>query len=198
MDLEKLLTATLQESIDTKRQFWNNQREAFFKASKLLTEAVQNGRKVLIFGNGGSACDALHFAGEWVNRFNFDRAPLPAMALTADGPLLTCIGNDSGFDLVFEKQVLGLGQKGDVAIGISTSGNSKNVLRGLDAAKKNGLSTLVLTGGEGGVAMKRASEWTVLLTANHTRSTPRIQECHEWILHSLSEVVELEIFKRDS
>jgi D-sedoheptulose 7-phosphate isomerase len=198
MTIEKLLTASVQESAQTKLHFWESQKDLFFKAAKILIEAVKTGNKVLIFGNGGSACDAMHFAGEWVNRFNLNRAPLPALALTADAPLMSCIGNDFGFDFVFEKQILALARPGDVVIGLSTSGNSKNVICALEAAKKIGARTLVLSGGNGGIIKTRSADWDVLLMADYSKSTPRIQECHEWILHSLSEAVELELFGKNT
>jgi D-sedoheptulose 7-phosphate isomerase len=191
--LKKKVSQDLWESINTKKIFWEKHEDAFWKVAQELVDCVQRGGKVLIFGNGGSACDAMHFAGEWINRFRADRRPLPAMALTSDGPLLTCIANDFGFDYVFEKQVEGLARSGDVVIGISTSGNSPNVVLGLKAAHKVGAVVIALTGGNGG---KLVSENLAkhVLNVDFSKDTPRIQETHEWILHELCEVVEAILF----
>src|SRR5277367_2043647 len=116
------------------------------KASEILVDALNHGNKVILFGNGGSAADAQHIAAEFVGRFAFDRPALPALALSVNSSSLTAIGNDYGFDLVFSRQVEALGRRGDVAIGISTSGKSANVVRGMSTAKKMGLQTVGLTG----------------------------------------------------
>ncbi len=189
MNFENELTHALEESLRAKQEFWNTQRAAFFRACEMLWAAVESDRKVLIFGNGGSACDALHFAGEWVNRYRRDRRPLPCMALTADAPLLTCIGNDASFDEIFEKQILALGQKDDLAIGISTSGNSENVIRALYAARAKGLNTLALVGGTGG-RIVRESHADLVLNVSSTSTTARVQETHEWILHAFCEYID--------
>ena len=192
MDLEKHLTATLEESIRAKREFWEKSRGDFVKAAERLVRVIKEDRKILVFGNGGSACDALHFAGEWSNRYLRDRKPLPALALTADATLMSSISNDYAFSDVFERQVLALGRQGDVAIGISTSGNSDNVLKGLRAARKQGMTTLVLLGRDGGKILAETVADHVLLVPG-TEVTPRIQECHEWILHSLCDYVDHKI-----
>ncbi len=177
------------DSLKTKSDFWMNHSQSFWLVAEELVACVKRDGKVLIFGNGGSACDALHFAGEWVNRFRLDRKPLAAMALTADTPLITCIGNDFGFDHVFEKQVQAFARKADVVIGISTSGNSRNVILGLKAAQDCGAKTIGLLGGSGG-KIKENLGVDFILNVDGSNDTPRIQECHEWILHSLCEVVE--------
>jgi phosphoheptose isomerase len=191
--IEARIDRSLTESIAAKQDFWKHSREPFFAVGEALVAAVRRGGKVLICGNGGSACDALHFSGEWVNRFYKDRAPLPCIALVADSPLITCIANDYSYDAVFERQVRALGRAGDVLIGITTSGNSKNVLLAFEAAQAAGLTRIALVGGKGGkvVAEQRADH---ILNVSHTSDTPRVQETHEWILHSLCEYVEAKMF----
>lgn len=183
------LAQALEESIATKRQFWNEQSEKFLEAARALEETLRSGHKILIFGNGGSACDALHFSGELVNRYRLDRPGLACIALTADAPLLTCIANDSAFEQIFSRQVEALGRPGDLAIGISTSGKSKNVVAGLVAARKQGLKTLALIGDrKGAIGAERLADVTLLVEGSS--QTARIQETHEWILHALCEYLD--------
>jgi len=151
----------------------------------------QNG-KVLIFGNGGSAADAQHFAGELVSRFYFDRPGLSAFALTTDTSVLTAIGNDYGYENVFSRQVEASAKAGDIVIGISTSGNSPNVLKGLEAAQKIGATTIGLTG-QGGGLMKDLCNFCLCAPST---STPRIQECHLVIEHTICAAVEDHLFSR--
>jgi len=163
---------------------------AIANVSELLVEAFRQGNKVLLFGNGGSAADAQHIAAELVGRFAFDRPPLPAMALNVNTSVVTAIGNDYGFDVVFARQIEALGRQGDVAIGISTGGNSPNVLHALTAGRKMGLHAVALTGCTGG---KRRN------VVDHCRcvpsnETPRIQECHILIGHIISDLVEQTLF----
>ena len=131
-------------------KFREEQTEKLTAAARMLAAAFQEGHTVLFFGNGGSAADAQHLAAEFVNRFQVERPPLAAMALTTDTSILTAVGNDYDFQEVFVKQIQALGRKGDVAWGISTSGNSANVVQGLEAARKQGLQTLAVTGRDGG------------------------------------------------
>jgi D-sedoheptulose 7-phosphate isomerase len=145
-------------------------------------------------GNGGSAADAQHIAGELVSRFNFDRPGLSAIALSTDTSILTCIGNDYGFERVFARQIEALGRPGDVFVGISTSGNSPNILAALEAARKKGLTTVGLTGRKGG---QMPDLCTHILRAP-TDATPRIQECHLATYHLLCGVVEEAIFGRSN
>jgi D-sedoheptulose 7-phosphate isomerase len=163
---------------------------AIAKASEILVDTFDRGNKILLFGNGGSASDAQHIAAEFVGRFAFDRPPLPALALSDNNSSLTSIGNDYGFDLVFSRQIEALGRPGDVAIGISTSGNSLNVLRAVSAAKKLGLQTIALAGCPGG-KLESAVDLCIRVPSN---DTPRIQECHILIGHIISELVEQTIF----
>ncbi|MEO6459659.1 MAG: SIS domain-containing protein [Bdellovibrionota bacterium] len=192
MNFENELSHSLEESLRTKREFWDKHRKSFFLGAEMLWNAVQSDKKVLIFGNGGSACDAIHFAGEWVNRYKRDRRPLPCMALTADGPLLTCIGNDASFDEIFEKPVLAFGQTDDIAIGISTSGNSENVIRGLYAARSKGMQTIALVGGTGGRILKETHA-DIIVNVDSSKTTARIQETHEWILHAFCEYIDFQL-----
>jgi D-sedoheptulose 7-phosphate isomerase len=161
------------------------------RVSEILVEALRKGNKAILFGNGGSAADAQHIAAEFVGRFAFDRPPLPALALSVNTSVVTAIGNDYGFDLVFARQLEALGRAGDVAIGISTSGNSPNVLHGVVVAKKMGLQTVALTGATGG-SLKTAVDHCLCAPSN---KTPRIQECHILIGHIISELVEETIFR---
>jgi D-sedoheptulose 7-phosphate isomerase len=145
---------------------------------------------VLLFGNGGSATDASHIAAEFVNRFLIDRPPLPAIALNTDIAVLTSISNDFGYDQIFSKQLTALGHEGDVVIGISTSGNSPNVIKALDVAKKNGMKSIVLTGGAGG-KMANLADYTFVVPSRHT---PHIQETHITLGHILCQLVDEELF----
>jgi phosphoheptose isomerase len=161
-------------------------REAILFAARAVGDALKRGHKVLAFGNGGSAADAQHFAAELVGRFTRERQALPAIALTTDTSALTAIGNDYGFDRVFARQVEALGRKDDVAIGISTSGESKNVLSAFDTANAAGLLTIALTGRDGG-AIGRAAGIHVNVPSS---MTSRVQEVHRTILHVICELVE--------
>jgi D-sedoheptulose 7-phosphate isomerase len=152
---------------------------------------VKSGHKPLLFGNGGSAADAQHIAAEFVGRFGFDRPALPALALSVNSSCVTAIGNDYGFNLAFARQIEALGCPGDVAIGISTSGNSKNILCALTVAKQRGLHTVALTGDTGGI-LKGAADHCICVPSN---ITARIQECHILIGHIISELVEQAIFQ---
>ena len=157
-----------------REQFFAEQAARVDLAAHRTAVALAKGNKILLCGNGGSAGDAQHLAGEFVNRFLIDRPPLAAVALTTDSSVLTAIGNDFGFDLVFEKQVRALGQAGDILVGISTSGNSPDVLAALRLARERNMFTIGLTGQEGG---KMAAWCDVLLAVPHTH-TPLIQEIH--------------------
>ncbi|HZM84995.1 MAG TPA: D-sedoheptulose 7-phosphate isomerase [Blastocatellia bacterium] len=178
------------ESIETKRAFFESHAELVARAADLIIQSVKTGGKVLIFGNGGSAADAQHIAAELVNRLNYDRPPIAALALTTDTSILTSVGNDSSFDELFERQLRALGRPGDVALAISTSGNSSNVLRAVAAAAEIGIGTIALAGRDGG---KLASEVDVALVVE-ARSTQRIQETHITIGHILCELVESALY----
>ena len=167
-------------------------REQIADAVALCVGALKSGRKLLFAGNGGSAADAQHWAGELVSRFYYDRPGLPAIALTTDTSILTAIGNDYGYDYTFARQVEALGQAGDVLVAISTSGRSKNVLRALDVAEQKGIKVIGFTGASGG---DMAGRCEVCFKVPSTE-TPRIQEGHEFIGHLLCALIESEIFPR--
>src|SRR4051812_48876148 len=175
-DFEQRASDTIKASIATKQLLLSNQEliAAIAQVSEVLVAAFQNGNKVLLFGNGGSAADAQHIAAEFVGRFAFDRPPLPALALSGNSSSLTAIGNEYGFDLVFSRQLEALGCSGDVAVGISTSGMSVNVLNALVAAKKMGMHCVALTGCTGG-KLNTIVDHCICVPSSET---PRIQECH--------------------
>jgi D-sedoheptulose 7-phosphate isomerase len=154
--------------------------------ARRMADALQRGGKLLFFGNGGSAADAQHLAAEFVNRFLCNRAALAAVALTTDSSVLTSIGNDLGFDQVFARQVEALARPGDIVVAISTSGNSPNVLRGVEAARRLGCASVGLTGGSGGLLATVVDEAFVVPSTE----TPRIQETHMTVGHALCAVVE--------
>jgi D-sedoheptulose 7-phosphate isomerase len=195
-DFEQRAAETIRASIATKQLLLSNQEVIadIAKVSEIMVAAFEKGNKVFLFGNGGSAADSQHIAAEFVGRFAFDRPPLPALALSVNTSCLTAIGNDYGFDLTFARQLEALAKPGDVAIGISTSGNSPNVLQGLAAAKKLGLHTVAFAGCTGG-KMKNAADFCICAPSNET---PRIQECHILIGHIISGLVEATIFHEQS
>lgn len=164
------------------------------KSSDIIVDCYKKGGKVLICGNGGSAADAQHVAGELINKFRLVRRPLAAVSLSTDTSVLTCIGNDFSFDEVFSKQVNGLGKNGDVLIGISTSGNSPNVINAVEAAKKIGMKTVVLTGRTGGSLGDMADVCLKIPSDD----TPRIQESHITVLHIICDLVEQDMFGRQA
>jgi D-sedoheptulose 7-phosphate isomerase len=160
------------------------------KIAEVLITAFKSGNKVILFGNGGSAADAQHLAAEFVGRFGFDRPALPALALSVNTSCLTAIGNDYGFDLVFSRQLEALARRGDVAIGISTSGNSKNVLCAMATATRMGLYTVAMTGSKKST-LNDVVEHCICIPSS---DTPRVQECHILVGHIISELVEEAIF----
>jgi len=188
------LTARLAEAVAEANQLKNRlvteQAEQVVEAARVLAGTLQGGGKILLFGNGGSAADAQHLAAEFVNRFRIERPPLAALALTTDTSILTSIANDYDFLEVFAKQVRALGRPGDAALGLSTSGNSANVVKALEVARQMGLKTLALSGGEGG-PVARAAELAIVIPS---RSTPRIQEVHITIGHVLCDLVDFLLF----
>ncbi len=191
-NFEHRVSELIEASISTKRSLLGSTEvlRTVARASEELVTALRQGNKVLLFGNGGSAADAQHIAAEFVGRFAFDRPALPALALTANSSTLTAISNDYGFDRVFSRQIEAVGRPGDVAIGISTSGNSPNVLDAVLAARKNGLRTIALTGGTGG-KLRDKVDYCICVPS---KETPRIQECHILIGHIISDLAEVEIF----
>ena len=193
---ERRVRRSIQESIAVKNLLLGSAEiiSTIAKVSAGLVDSLDQGNKVLLFGNGGSAADAQHIAAEFVGRFAFNRPALPALALSVNTSCVTAIGNDYGFDLVFSRQIEALARPGDFAVGISTSGNSENVLQGLSVARKIGLTTVALTGCTGG-KLKDAVDYCICAPSNET---PRIQECHILIGHIISELVEETIFHEQS
>ncbi len=175
-----------EESAEVKRRFVREQADRIVLVAGLVACALREGRKLLLFGNGGSATDASHIAAEFVGRYHRDRAPLPAIALGTDIATLTCIANDYDYTEIFARQVRAHGQKGDIAIAISTSGNSVNVLKGAEAARAGGLVTIGWTGASGG---KLAALVEHCFRVPST-VTARIQECHITLGHVLCELIE--------
>ncbi|SMP50447.1 phosphoheptose isomerase [Desulfonatronum zhilinae] len=188
-DFERLETYVA-EGDALREAFFSAQGEEVVRLAHVLAGALARGGKILLCGNGGSAADAQHLAAEFVNRFLIDRRPLPALALTTDTSILTAVGNDFGFDLVFAKQVQALGREGDVLLGLSTSGNSPNVVAALEAGRALGMITIGLTG-EGGGAMQGLCDY---LLAVPSRRTPLIQEIHITVGHLLCLVTDEILF----
>jgi D-sedoheptulose 7-phosphate isomerase len=176
----------VRESLAIKERFFVENASLLVEVARRMTECFRAGGKVLTFGNGGSAADAQHFAGELVGRFKLDRPGLPALALTTDPSVITAIGNDMGFDAVFRRQVEAHGRPGDVAVGISTSGRSANVVEALRLARGRGLLTVGMTGGGGG----RLGSLVHYLIDVPDHDTPRIQEVHGMVVHLLCQMVE--------
>jgi len=188
--MENIILKRFKESSEVKTRFLKENLPKLLDLIKLIAQTFEAGNKIFFFGNGGSAADAQHLAAEFVNRYVMDRPPLPAIALTTDTSILTSISNDFAFNEIFAKQLRAIGKEGDVAIGISTSGNSSNVVKAFEVAKEMGMKTVALSGNDGGVLAKMAD---VSLVVSST-STPRIQETHILIGHILCEMVEHQLF----
>src|SRR5580704_1262517 len=193
---EQRVSTSIRASIAVKELLLRNAEvvSLIAKVSELLVDTVDKGNKILLFGNGGSAADAQHIAAEFVGRFAFDRPALPALALSVNSSCVTAIGNDYGFDLVFSRQLEALARPGDVAIGISTSGNSPNVIKAMSTARRLGLHTVAFTGHSGG-KIQGVVDHCLCAPSN---DTPRIQECHILMGHIISELVEETIFHEQS
>ncbi len=176
----------LLESIQVKEELLRTKVGEILEIANLIIEAFKKNGKVIIFGNGGSAADSQHIAAELVGRFKRDRTALAAIALTTNTSILTSLANDYGYDIVFAKQIEALGQKNDIAIGISTSGKAKNVAYGIKQAKKMGIKTVALTGGDGGDLAKLADLSLIVPSS----VTARIQEAHITIGHIICELIE--------
>jgi D-sedoheptulose 7-phosphate isomerase len=183
-----------EESAAVKQQFVRDHADRIEQVVKLVATAFREGHKVLLFGNGGSATDAAHIAAEFVGRYHRERAPLPAIALATDIAAITCIANDYGYDELFARQIRAHGQKGDVAVAISTSGNSPNVLKGVEAARAVGLTTIAWTGGSGGKLAGMVDHPFVV----PSKVTARIQESHITLGHVLCELVEEQLLGKTS
>jgi len=188
IDIEDRIRA----SIAAKEGLLKGQVVNIESAAKAIIESLKSGKKLLVFGNGGSAADSQHIAAELVGRFKMERKALPAISLTTNTSILTAIANDYGYDAVFSRQIEALGVQGDVALGISTSGNSKNVIEAMKKARSIGMKVIALSGGDGG-KMKQEADISIVAAA---KDTPRIQESHILIAHIICGLVEDGIFKK--
>jgi len=186
--MKERIQSFIEESIKTKKLLIEDKNllAGVEKAINLISASLNNQGKVMIFGNGGSAADAQHFAAEIVGRYKKERAAYPAVALTTDTSIITAVANDYSFDAIFSRQIEALGKKGDIAFGISTSGNSGNVIEGIKKAKELGIATICLLGKDGG-KLKDLAELSIVISSDNT---PRIQEAHILIIHIICEEVE--------
>ena len=190
MNLDAII-ATFQASIDTKQALINDTKrlEGLLEVANVASSTIKAGHKIMLCGNGGSAADSQHIAAELIGRFEKERRSMAAIALTTDTSALTAIGNDYGYDQVFARQVEGLGQSGDLLIGISTSGNSKNVVKAMEVAQSKGIRTVALVGDKPEGAMQAIADYVL---AAPSTNTARIQGCHILIMHTLCQLVESE------
>jgi len=184
--MKQTIQKIFKESIRVKEETLNQNEEAIILAARAMVSTLKRGGKILLFGNGGSAADSQHIAAELMGRFKKERRALPAIALTTDTSILTALSNDYDYDIVFSRQIEGLAQKKDIAFGISTSGQSKNVIKGIQQSKKMGLQTISLTGGKGG-SLKKMTDISLVVPS---KDTARIQESHLCLLHVLCELIE--------
>lgn len=189
--MKDAIVKAFDESIRVKQAFLNENLETLMKAIDAVVSAFKSGNKLLLFGNGGSAADAQHIAAEFTNRFLIERPPLPAIALTTDTSALTAIANDYDYAQIFAKQVKALGKAGDIALAISTSGNSSNVLAAIATCKQLKIGTIGLTGGNGG---KMVGTVDYLLRVSEGKNSPRIQETHILVGHVICDIVDQTLF----
>lgn len=187
----------INETIEEKIRILNVLKDSEYmntvcEAVETMTKSLQQGGKIILAGNGGSAADAQHFAGEIVGRFMMERKALPAISLCVDPSVMTCIGNDYGYDEVFARQLEGLGNEGDVFVAISTSGNSKNLMNAVEVAKSKGIKTVGFLGKNGG-ALKDMCDYPLVVPSE---CTPRIQEIHTFTVHIMCENIEKNIFAK--
>ena len=184
------ISTIVANSLEVKRRFFEAHAADVERAATIIADAFKANGKLLVFGNGGSAADAQHIAGELINRFLQERKALPAIALTTDGGVLTCIANDSGFENIFARQIEALGTKGDVCLAISTSGNSANVVLACEQARKQGVQVIGLLGRDGG-SVAALCDLALIVPSDDTQ---RVQETHNLIGHIICELVEGELF----
>jgi D-sedoheptulose 7-phosphate isomerase len=189
--MEKKVLRAFEDSIRVKEKFVKENIALIIEVSKLIADAFNEGKKLIIFGNGGSACDASHIAAEFVNRFKKDRPGLPAISLNTDTAVLTSIANDYDYSEIFARQVKTLADTGDIAVAISTSGNSKNILKAVDVAKKKGLRTIAFTGVKGEKFASK-SDYAFIVPSE---DTPRVQETHITLGHVICQIVEEILFE---
>lgn len=185
--MKKEIQEIINEQIDNLENLKNNDFcEKIEEISQIIINALKNNKKIMIAGNGGSASDAQHFAGEIVGRFLLERKGMAAIALNTDTSVITCIANDYSYDDIFSRQIEGIGQEGDIFIGISTSGNSQNIINGIEMCKNNNIKTITFLGKDGG-KLKNISDTYLLLPY---KSTARVQEHHIMAIHLICEIVE--------
>ncbi len=185
--MKEIVKRSVEESLCATREFFSaGCVERLIQCARLIVDSIKAGGKLIIAGNGGSCADAQHIAGEFINRFEVERSPLPAIAITTDTSVLTSISNDYEFEDVFSKQIRALGRRGDVFLAISTSGDSPNILRAVETAKDMGITTIALTGRDGG-RLKEMAQLSFVVPASRT---PRIQEVHTKFYHILCELVD--------
>jgi D-sedoheptulose 7-phosphate isomerase len=189
--MEEKIVKAFEESISVKGKFLKDNVATIIEASKMIAAAFTEGRKLLLFGNGGSATDASHMAAEFVNRFKRERPGLPAIALTTDMAVITSIANDYDYSEIFARQIKSLSDEGDVVLAISTSGSSGNVLKAMDVAKRRKLKTIVFTGAKGEKFASKADCAFIVPSDN----TPRVQETHITLGHVLCQMVEEILFE---
>ncbi len=189
--MKNIIEDSIKDSILLKESLLKEQVANIEKAARAIIKSLRLGGKLLIFGNGGSAADSQHMAAELVGRFKKDRRPLAAIALTVNTSILTAVGNDYGYDQTFSRQIIALGKKGDVALGISTSGNSQNVLSAIKEAASLDIRTIGLTGGDGG-KIGKACDIAINISS---KDTPRTQESHIMIIHIICDLIEKELFR---
>lgn len=185
-NLLKIVNDSFINSIETKRAFLEMYRDKIVEVGLIMAQALIDGNKILFFGNGGSAADSQHLAAEIVGRYKKERKGLPSIALTTDTSILTAVGNDYGFDVIFERQIEALCMPGDIAVGISTSGNSPNVIKGLMKAQDLGATTVAFSGKQGGKVVDIAHFSFIVPSYD----TARIQECHITLGHTLCEIID--------
>ena len=191
--MKKIAKEFLEESIETKQKLLDGKYlNQIIEAGEIILEAVKKGNKILTCGNGGSAADAQHFAAELLIRYNKERPSVPAIALSSDASAVTAASNDYGYDYVFSRQIEGLGKPGDILIGITTSGNSKNVHKAFETAKERGLKTICLNGKTGGTMNELELDSNLIIPSN---TTARIQESHINIIHIWCELIDHIIYK---
>ena len=188
--MENIILKRFKESSEVKTRFLKESLPRLLDVIKVISHTFEGGNKLFFFGNGGSAADAQHMAAEFVNRYIINRPPLPAIALTTDTSILTSVSNDFAFSEIFAKQIRALGKERDVAIGITTTGNSPNIIKAFEVAKEMGMKTVAFTGNDGGAVGKMA-DFPLIVPST---STPRIQEAHILIGHILCEMVEHSLF----
>lgn len=193
--MKEIIREAMEAGIALRQACAGSLDKPLMEAAEKMVLCLSNGGKILVCGNGGSAADAQHFAGELVNRFEMNRPGLAAIAMTHDASVITSIANDFSFDDIFSRQVEALGRAGDILLAISTSGNSVNVIKAVDAAETTGMESIVLTGGNGG-ALGESANLSVHLNIAH-ESTPRVQEMHITCLHILCSLIDETMFAED-